>query len=262
MGLHTNRIIRIVHKLDMIGIRGSVLLLGVQFIHIDWNDFIDKSQKFDVALDKVILAELYGSYPINTYQFFRMLGFSEVHAIDISDYEGADIILDLNKDCSDDLVCRFDVIIDGGTLEHVFDVAACLRNINKMLKPEGVIMHFSPMAGYVNHGFYSLSPELFMDFYLCNGYKIIEQEIEFVMDTGEDRHDKWDSFFSQDCRLFPEWGQEGEIEAYIRKIATVPQVGRMLLWTVAKKAEYDVCARNPMQSVWRKIEGWEDGRED
>ena len=34
---------------------------------------------------------------LDMYDFFKAFGFSEVHAMDISSYEGADIVFDLNS---------------------------------------------------------------------------------------------------------------------------------------------------------------------
>ena len=122
------------------------------------------------------------------------------------------------------------------------------------------MMHFSPLAGYVDHGFYSISPSLFLEFYRCNGYQILAQEIEFVMDRKEKGHERWDSVFSQDCRLFPEWGQKKDINGYLRRVAQIPRVGRMLLWSIAKKKGRSDELRNPVQNIWKKTEGWDNGR--
>lgn len=134
-----------------------------------------------------------------------MLGFTEVHAIDASDYEDADIIFNLNNDCDDRWHNKFDLILDGGTLEHVFDIASAMKKLYRMLKPGGIIIHGSPLAGYVDHGFYSISPTFYLDFYDANDYEIIKLEIEFVMDRNQDAHEKWESIYSQDCRLFGNW---------------------------------------------------------
>src|SRR4051812_23647278 len=52
--------------------------------------------------------------------FSRMLGAKKSVSMDVSDYEGAEIVHDLNLPVSKELHERFDLVIDGGTLEHVF----------------------------------------------------------------------------------------------------------------------------------------------
>jgi SAM-dependent methyltransferase len=102
--------------------------------------------------------------------FFRLLGVAEVHALDCSDFEGATIVHDLNVPVPAALWSRFDLIVDGGTLEHVFDVRQSLTNIGRMLTPGGRVVHVSPANNWVNHGFYQFSPTLFYDFYAANGF--------------------------------------------------------------------------------------------
>ena len=59
---------------------------------------------------------------------FRLLGAREVDAIDTSGYEGASIIHDLNEPIPGELHERFDLVVDSGTLEHIFNVSAALKS--------------------------------------------------------------------------------------------------------------------------------------
>lgn len=52
--------------------------------------------------------------------FLKALGAEKIHSLDASDFEGADIICDLNRPISEEYKNRFTCIIDGGTTEHVF----------------------------------------------------------------------------------------------------------------------------------------------
>lgn len=105
---------------------------------------------------------------------FRMMCGQAPETLDVSDYEQADHIHDLNRPAPDHLVGRFGTIIDGGTLEHVFDVPQTLRNMKAMLRPGGRIIHINPMNNWSEHGFYQLSPTLYHDFYATNGFRMIE----------------------------------------------------------------------------------------
>jgi len=60
--------------------------------------------------------------------FARELGASKVSAMDVSEYEGADILHDLNVPAPANLHERFDLLIDGGTLEHVFNVPVSMES--------------------------------------------------------------------------------------------------------------------------------------
>jgi hypothetical protein len=103
----------------------------------------------------------------------RSLGFSETKVVDFSDYESADYIFDLNSgEVPEHLVEAFDVIIDGGTIEHVFHIPNALSNIYRMLRQGGRIIHISPSSNHTDHGFYMLSPTLFWDFYTANKFEV------------------------------------------------------------------------------------------
>jgi SAM-dependent methyltransferase len=131
-----------------------------------------------------------------------MFGFEEVHALDYSEYEGADIIFDLNKELPDNFIGAFDYVINGGTLEHIFDVAKALENMSFMLKNGGIIMHVSPAVGWVDHGFYSVSPTLFLDYYSVNGFRIYQIEFCFYLPQVSEKSQSLKSFYSEDLRSF------------------------------------------------------------
>lgn len=94
-------------------------------------------------------------------EFFRFLGAKEVSSMDISDYEGAEILHDLNQPIGGELTERFTFVLDGGTLEHIFNFPLALANAMKMVAVGG---HLAVIAGgnnFLGHGFYQFSPELF-----------------------------------------------------------------------------------------------------
>src|SRR5579859_8024188 len=52
-----------------------------------------------------------------TENFLRaFLGAGSIEALDYSDYEGAQLLHDMNQPVAEDMVGRFDVVYDGGTL--------------------------------------------------------------------------------------------------------------------------------------------------
>ena len=93
--------------------------------------------------------------------YLRLLGAREVTALDVSGYEGAEIVHDLNEPVPPELERRFDVVFDGGSLEHVFDVPTALRSYMRMVRPGGRLIVATMANNHCGHGFYQLSPELF-----------------------------------------------------------------------------------------------------
>ena len=102
--------------------------------------------------------------------FFISLGGLDVQALDISPCEGTDFTADLNLPIPAELEGRFGLVVDGGTLEHVFDVNQALRNVNRTLRPGGRIIHMSPASNFGEHGYYQFGPTLFYDYYGVNRF--------------------------------------------------------------------------------------------
>ena len=106
--------------------------------------------------------------------FARALGAEHVSSMDISSYEGADVVHNLNFPVSPDLHERFDLVIDGGTLEHVFHVPVAMENCMKITKVGGHVVVFTNINNLVGHGFYQFSPELFYRvFSRENGFEVV-----------------------------------------------------------------------------------------
>lgn len=90
--------------------------------------------------------------------------------IDNSNFEEANLIIDLNEPLKENIK-QYDTVIDFGTSEHVFNVSECLKNISKLCKINGNIIHSLPANNNCGHGFWQFSPELFFSIYSAeNGY--------------------------------------------------------------------------------------------
>lgn len=114
--------------------------------------------------------------------FFLILGFSEIKSLDVSKYQNAEIIFDLNKDNTPKKIRnRFDCILDGSTSEHIFSTLNVLKNIHRFLKKGGYVIHVTSLNNMSKDGFYQFHPNYFKDFYSVNGYKIIKN-LYWVMD--------------------------------------------------------------------------------
>jgi len=72
----------------------------------------------------------------------------------------------------------FDVVMNHGTAEHIFDIAQVFRSIHTACKVGGLMIHESPFTGWKDHGFYCLQPTLFYDLAAANGYEIVSVDIE------------------------------------------------------------------------------------
>lgn len=111
--------------------------------------------------------------------FCQLLGAKQVKSMDYSSHEGCDLIHDMNQPVSPDLHNQFDVVIDGGTLEHVFNFPVAVANCMRMVKPGGSLFIFTMANNHAGHGFYQFSPELFFRIFQPeNGYEIRDVILE------------------------------------------------------------------------------------
>ena len=113
---------------------------------------------------------------IQDTSLFELMGFREAVTLDYSDYEGADVICDLNHPLPEGLLAKtgpFDLIIDSGCLEHIFNVPQVLRNYYHLAGDSGAVICIVPSSNLVDHGFYNFSPTLFQDYYSANHWQVL-----------------------------------------------------------------------------------------
>jgi hypothetical protein len=104
---------------------------------------------------------------------FRTLGAKEVVSLDVSSFEGASVVHDLNMPIGPELRERFDLVYDGGTLEHVFNFPVALQNCMELTRIGGHVFIHTVANNYCGHGFYQFSPELFFRaFSTTNGFAV------------------------------------------------------------------------------------------
>jgi SAM-dependent methyltransferase len=106
----------------------------------------------------------------------RILGAEEIISIDASPYEGATFLHDMNTPIPEELKRRFDVVIDGGTLEHIFNFPVAIKNCMEMVAIGGYFLSTTPANNFPGHGFYQFSPELF--------YRVLSPENGFSVERA------------------------------------------------------------------------------
>jgi len=110
-------------------------------------------------------------HPIpDAYSFFNLL-LATLDVYDVAQHRGGEIIADLNEPLR--VVSEYDFVIDVGTIEHCFNIGQAALNMAGMLKAGGFILHENPFA-MGNHGFYSINPTWYADFYGQQGFKLHE----------------------------------------------------------------------------------------
>jgi hypothetical protein len=104
----------------------------------------------------------------------KELGATEICSFDASEYEGASNVHDLNSPIHESFKNGFTAVIDGGTLEHIFNFPVAIKNCMELVEVGGHFIGITPANNWAGHGFYQFSPELFFRiFSKPNGFRIV-----------------------------------------------------------------------------------------
>ena len=146
---------------------GRVLTLGHQHLHLE-----PAAYRRVLARLALPLAE---TVPPYADSLLMAMGADHVETLDASAYEGAARLHDLNTPVPPAWHEQFDLVFDGGTLEHVFNLPAALKNCMIMVKPGGRFVSVTVANNWCGHGFYQFSPELFYRaLSAANGFSVVE----------------------------------------------------------------------------------------
>ncbi len=113
-----------------------------------------------------------------TEALLTTLGYPRIEALDFTDKEGAEHVHDLNLPCPDHLRGQFDVVIDGGTTEHIFHIGQALDTCHHLLSPGGVFLSYVSADGWFGHGFFQTGPDVpWRYWHHARGYEMLEVSI-------------------------------------------------------------------------------------
>jgi SAM-dependent methyltransferase len=152
---------------------GNTVTLGRQDLLVEYNDIEDFFKRYNIPYTEKIITDFFKKNNQFSEPLIEYLGATNCHSMDFSDFEKATIVHDLNKPIDDPLIQKFDTVIDGGTLEHVFNFPQAIKNCMEMLKTGGHFISITPVNNFMGHGFYQLSPELF--------FRVLSEENGFKM---------------------------------------------------------------------------------
>lgn len=174
-------------------------LIGRQSLYITASDLQKNLKKFGFSADNETIRHITGNNR-HSEDFFRFLGAETVDSFDYSDYEGANCLQDMNEPIHSRYRQQYSVVLDSGTLEHVFNFPIAIKNCMEMVMEGGYYIGITPANNFMGHGFYQFSPELFFSIFTdANGYDLIS------LIAYEDRPDsEWYRVISPDsaqCRI-------------------------------------------------------------
>jgi len=152
--------------------------------------------------------------------YFGLMG-CKLDVYDIVRERGCEILCDLNERLDPALKAfNYDIVLDVGTAEHVFNIGQAMKNMSRMVKMGGYIIHENPFC-MGNHGFYGLNPTFFADFYAVNGFELLECKL--VNRQG-------DAYSVPPTKRFRAVGEEMNVFAMARRV-----VIQTFVWPVQSK---------------------------
>lgn len=147
-----------------------VLTIGRQQLYLRPNDLDRLESEFDIGGAFNGFRTEWGEF---CEPFLRQIVDCEsIDSIDHSDFEAATILHDLNQPVPAELHEQYDLVLDGGTLEHIFHLPTAISNYINMLAVGGTLVLGTNANNHCGHGFYQFSPELFFRvFSELNGFE-------------------------------------------------------------------------------------------
>ena len=127
------------------------------------------------SIQKKNLNNLSSSQSFTTEDYFKSVGFKEYKSIDINGAYNS-LQFDLNKNILETYNYKeeYDLVINNGTGEHVFNQYSLFLNFHNLTKLNGVMLNILPFIDWINHGFYNFNPIFFADLAASNNYEIIK----------------------------------------------------------------------------------------
>jgi SAM-dependent methyltransferase len=146
--------------------------------------------------------------------FYSLFSDALYRCLDISDHEGADVVIDLCGRLPPEMEASVDFIIDGSCLDNIFDPAAAMRNLTRMLKPGGRIVQVN-RASRRHNVYVAFALSWFHDYYAINCF--MDCQVYLAQWDGNPNEARWDfyhyepvrsqhdriTYFGQDCWYYP-----------------------------------------------------------
>ena len=169
MGITNNNFKFLVENLNLLK-KKKIITIGRQQKYFD----ITKFFKNKFLKKKFYLDNFHEDNYVDN--ILKKISNNTVTSIDFSDNRGkTNIKFNLNKVIPKKYHNKYDVIIDGGSLEHILDLKNCIQNYKNLIRKNGHLFIFTTANNYFGHGFYQFSLEFFNNiFSKDNGFKVLD----------------------------------------------------------------------------------------
>jgi hypothetical protein len=175
MGLSLSYILYLQRNGHLTPAKNAILDIGAQnvyFATVEQIEEIIRRQEHQLATPATIRKLAKRSSPF--FSEIATLAGIKYHAIDVCMAPSTDVV-DLNGEGLPAVhVGQYDVVLNIGTTEHVFNQLNSFRALHDATKIGGVIYCQVPATGYFEHGYFCYTPLFFRDLAKANNYEIVD----------------------------------------------------------------------------------------
>lgn len=151
------------------------MMIGRQSLDLTKGELQDNLKAFGYRTDDGSVDRIFDDNNGYAESLFKYLGANNIHSVDYSTYEAATHQYDLNQDIPPSIMDTYSVVLDGGSLEHIFNIPTAIKNCMKMLRVGGHYLGITPANNFMGHGFYQFSPEMYFSVFTHkNGFELID----------------------------------------------------------------------------------------
>ena len=214
-------------------------MIGRQEMLVSQADLQKNIKKFGLSIGDDEMKEIFSGPPHHAEGFLTKLGAEKIVSFDASAYEGASVVHDLNEPVPEEFKGLFSAVLDGGTLEHIFNFPVAIKNCMEMVTNGGHFLAIVPTNNHSGHGFYQFSPELFFRIFSeANGFAL-EHLIVFEETPNNP------------------WYEVTDPQTVGERVILVNEYPTMLLVIAKKIRTVEIFAASPQQSDY--IAAWNEG---
>lgn len=146
MGINLQILKTMLHENHHRPIEGRVLLIGKSTVGVNSQNIKSLASSYGIKIDStdfitrdVVTKRSSQEFWVDDVELMKNLfpGIKSVDVLDVSSYEGANIIADLNMPLPSNLHGKFDFVYDSSVLDNIFNPAQMIQNVALMLKNGG-----------------------------------------------------------------------------------------------------------------------------
>ena len=166
---------------------GDMAMIGRQSLYVTPSEMRQVFAAAGETLTDAEIADICNGSAGYAETFFSRLGARRAESADYSNFESATFTHDMNAPIPPRHHEQYSVVLDSGSLEHIFNFPCAIKNCMEMVRLGGHFVSITPANNFFGHGFYQFSPELYFTVLSAeNGF-----EMQTMMAFEETKHAIW-----------------------------------------------------------------------